>query len=146
MRQPDGTYKLTEMTGSMVYMAPEVAKGEPYNETCDCYSFAILLWEMLALHNAFECYTPSMLRERVYDNEIARRPRIDPDWDPSIRQLLETTWSPTWQKRYSMKEITKELRNECVRIRGGDESGLEHMRRRSTFVFEEDEVPSLEEQ
>ena len=36
------TYNMTGQTGSYRYMAPEVAKELPYNETADVYSFAIL--------------------------------------------------------------------------------------------------------
>jgi serine/threonine protein kinase len=37
------TFKLTGQTGSYRYMAPEVAKERPYNQTADVYSFSILL-------------------------------------------------------------------------------------------------------
>ena len=40
-------------TGSRRFMAPEVALGEPYNLSADIYSFAILLWELVALDKAF---------------------------------------------------------------------------------------------
>jgi serine/threonine protein kinase len=35
----DGTYKLTGYTGSVRYMAPEVALEKPYNMTCDAVRF-----------------------------------------------------------------------------------------------------------
>jgi serine/threonine protein kinase len=54
VRNTDGTYNLTEMTGSPRYMAPEVANAKPYNATCDSYSFAILLWEMVSLQVPYE--------------------------------------------------------------------------------------------
>jgi hypothetical protein len=34
-----------------------------------------------------------------------------------------------------MEQVVKILRKEAVRARDGDDSGLEHNRRRSTFVF-----------
>jgi len=37
------TYKLTGETGSFRYMAPEVAKNQPYNERADVFGFGILL-------------------------------------------------------------------------------------------------------
>ncbi|CAE7533552.1 HT1 [Symbiodinium microadriaticum] len=39
-------YSMTGNTGSLRYMAPEVALRKPYNEKADVYSFAILLWQM----------------------------------------------------------------------------------------------------
>lgn len=41
-------YDLSGETGSLRYMAPEVAKGHPYNHKVDVYSFGIILWEMKA--------------------------------------------------------------------------------------------------
>ena len=37
---------MTGNTGSLRYMAPEVALKKPYNEKADVYSFAIMLWQM----------------------------------------------------------------------------------------------------
>ena len=63
-RNPDGTYNMTNDTGSLRYMAPEVANGKPYNATCDSYSFSILLWQILSMKAPYELYTPTALREK----------------------------------------------------------------------------------
>lgn len=133
-KNEDGTYKLTEMTGSPRYMAPEVANGKPYNETCDCYSFAILLWEIMALKRPYEFYTPKSLREKVY-NGAHKRPPVDDSWHNSIKICLKRSWDQDLHVRSTMSQITTILRKECVSVRNGDETGLEHNRRRSTFVF-----------
>jgi serine/threonine protein kinase len=39
-------YEMTGNTGSLRYMAPEVALRKPYTEKVDVYSFGILLWQM----------------------------------------------------------------------------------------------------
>lgn len=39
-------YPLQGCTGSLRYMAPEVALSQPYNEKADIYSFGILLWQI----------------------------------------------------------------------------------------------------
>jgi serine/threonine protein kinase len=46
---PDSTttvYPLQGCTGSLRYMAPEVALSQPYNEKSDIHSFGILLWQI----------------------------------------------------------------------------------------------------
>jgi serine/threonine protein kinase len=134
LRNVDGTYNLTEMTGSPRYMAPEVANSKPYNATCDSYSFAILLWEMMALKKPYEMYTPKSLREKVY-NGAHKRPPINEEWSVPVKLLLKRGWAADLHERSSMGAIVMILRKECVRARGGDDSGLEHNRRRSTFVF-----------
>ena len=47
-RNKDGTYNLTGFTGSIRYMAPEVAKSQPYNLSADVYSYGMLLWHVFA--------------------------------------------------------------------------------------------------
>jgi len=42
----DGLYKLTGTTGSLRYMAPEIAKNQPYNFLADVYSFGIIFWQV----------------------------------------------------------------------------------------------------
>jgi serine/threonine protein kinase len=37
-------YRMTGHTGSVRYMAPEVATDLPYNQAVDTYSFAMILW------------------------------------------------------------------------------------------------------
>ena len=41
-------YEMTGGTGSLRYMAPEVADSRPYNHKADIYAFGILLWELLS--------------------------------------------------------------------------------------------------
>lgn len=52
-KMADDLYRLSGNTGSLRYMAPEVAKEQPYNETVDVYSFGILMWQMFALETPF---------------------------------------------------------------------------------------------
>ncbi|CAN0426309.1 unnamed protein product, partial [Discosporangium mesarthrocarpum] len=35
--------------GTLLYMAPEVVRGDRYDEKCDVYSFAVVLLAMLEL-------------------------------------------------------------------------------------------------
>lgn len=39
--------------GTAIYMAPEVAKNQPYNLSADIYSFGILLWQICTLKDPF---------------------------------------------------------------------------------------------
>mmetsp|Transcript_16661 Transcript_16661/g.38457 ORF Transcript_16661/g.38457 Transcript_16661/m.38457 type:complete len:403 (+) Transcript_16661:120-1328(+) len=130
----DDLYNFTGMTGSPRYMSPEVANEDQYNEKCDVYSFAVLFWQMLALKTPFEVYTMSKLKERVWNGE-QKRPFIDPDWPEPMKNLLERSWNKEIKTRPSFQEITRILRHQCVQVHGGNVEGLNHSRRRSTFVF-----------
>jgi serine/threonine protein kinase len=115
-------------------MAPEVANSMPYNRSCDVYSFAILLWEIMELKTPFAMHIPSSLREDVYNGKHSR-PKIDAKWPLPIQLCMKRGWAKDIRERLSMKNVEEILRKEIVRIRRGDETGLEHNRRRSTFVF-----------
>lgn len=112
----------------------EVGNELEYNEKCDVYSFAVLLWEILALKTPYELYTISSLRNRVWNGE-QKRPFLNPEWPESLKTLLKRSWNKSIIVRPGFQEITEALRKQCVESRGGNEEGLEHSRRRSTFVF-----------
>mmetsp|Transcript_29977 Transcript_29977/g.69905 ORF Transcript_29977/g.69905 Transcript_29977/m.69905 type:complete len:490 (-) Transcript_29977:131-1600(-) len=137
----DGTYKMTEMTGSPRYMAPEVAQGLPYNQTCDSYSFAILLWQILACQVPYEHYNMTTLKTKVWAGPCKRPPlpkEPTENFPASIQNLLERAWAPSLHERKGLSYIKTALRKECMRVQGGDDSNLSHDMRRSTFVFRGD--------
>jgi serine/threonine protein kinase len=139
-RSPSGLFRLTGMTGSPRYMAPEVANSQPYNATCDCYSFALLLWEMLALQLPFgDTMTFARLQHQVWTYPNERPPLLNYDtWPEEIHCLLEGAWTEKVAKRKTMDEISEILKVQVLKGRGGGDaagSTLEHTRRRSTHVF-----------
>ncbi|KAL7570252.1 hypothetical protein ACA910_020675 [Epithemia clementina (nom. ined.)] len=119
-REEDGTYRLlTGYTGSLLYMAPEVALEKPYNEKCDVYSFCILLWEMLMVETPFEMYpTESLLLKKVV--ELGARPKPDPSWSPKLIKLLKDGWDADIQKRPSFLRLSNELRAIIREVSGED--------------------------
>jgi hypothetical protein len=122
---------------------PEVGNEKPYNEKCDVYSFAILFWEMYSLKKAFEVYTVKSFKSRVWDpNGECKRPFVQESWPVPIKSLLVRSWSKNIEERPTFQNITELIRCECVRVRGGNEDGLDHVRRRSSFVYNNKRKPS----
>lgn len=108
-KMENGLYKLTGDTGSPRYMAPEVALGKPYNETCDVYSFSILMWQMLRAETPFEVYSSmSLFRRKVVEGGV--RPYLDPKWPNDISDLMRNSWSPDIAKRPTMDDVCEGLR------------------------------------
>jgi hypothetical protein len=97
-------------------MAPEVAECRPYDEKCDVFSFAILLWEMLSLKPAFKGYSRREYLTRVIRSK--ERMTISRQWPPLTRLLLREAWDHEPEKRPDMKRIASLLR--------GDLSELSH--------------------
>mmetsp|Transcript_6899 Transcript_6899/g.13971 ORF Transcript_6899/g.13971 Transcript_6899/m.13971 type:complete len:451 (+) Transcript_6899:215-1567(+) len=127
-----------EQCGSLRYMAPEVARSDPYNLTADVYGFGLVLWQVCSLELPFD----GMNRQDhsdcvVYGNE---RPEVDPSWNLSLRILMKRAWESDPLKRPAMDSVYKILKTEICALRDGDDSGLEHTRRRSTFVIGRDSM------
>ena len=126
-------YHLTPRTGTIPFMAPEVAMCEPYDEKCDVYSFAILLWEIISLRLAF----PGLNRRNYVENIVERKQRLPIGrgkmWPPLTRMLLKDAWDPEPQKRPDMRRVSTILRGDLndlstdSRIR----NRTQHMKNRS---------------
>ena len=66
------TRKLTGNTGSLRYMAPEVALAKPYSHKAEVFAFATVLWEMASHERPFaDCDVDSFYR-------CAATPRLPP--------------------------------------------------------------------
>jgi len=109
----DGMYKMTAQTGSRRYMAPEVAKGQPYNKSVDVYSFGILLWQMCSLERPFAGYSSQKhMREVVISGE---RPKMDTShtalWPLDLQWLMKASWSSDPNIRPSFTKISQTLQH-----------------------------------
>lgn len=99
----DEVYEMSGETGSLRYMAPEVALSQPYNHKADVYSFGILIWELITYKKPFESLgRESFYRRVVYGGE---RPPIHKKWPAILSKLLTDCWSPAIEKRPSFDEI-----------------------------------------
>ena len=126
-------YELSGNTGSLRYMSPEVAKSEPYNLSADVYSFGLLLWQTCSLDLPYDGMNRQDHAELVVRGN--ERPVLDSSWSTPLRILMKRSWEPDPLVRPSMDSIYKILRREICALRDGDDSGLEHTKRRSTFVL-----------
>jgi serine/threonine protein kinase len=110
LRNKYGLYHLTGQTGSIPYMAPEVAMTEPYNEKCDVYSLGILLWEIVSLELAFVALVKSphdYLKQVVIGQA---RPPIGRKWPLLTEQAMKSAWKQSPMERPSMKKMCVMLR------------------------------------
>lgn len=136
-------YELSGNTGSLRYMAPEVARSDPYNLSADVYGFGLLLWQICSLELPYDGMNRQDHSELVvYGTE---RPPIDPAWSTPLRILMKRAWEPEPLVRPAMDAIYKILRREICALRDGDDSGLEHTKRRSTFVIGRDSMVNKRE-
>jgi len=108
----DERYRLTGGTGSLRYMAPEVAANQPYNEKADVYGFAIILWEMLANKLPYGHLNHTTFYEQVVRKK--ERPPLDRTWPENLQQIFTTCWSEDPDLRPSFREIIGRLQTTQV--------------------------------
>jgi serine/threonine protein kinase len=105
-------YKLSGKTGSIPYMAPEVALGKPYDREADVYSFAVLLWEIVSLDWAYNGYDTRQYFIQVCAHN--QRLPVKRSWPAMVRVIIEEGWDPNPQKRPNMSRIGTLLRGELA--------------------------------
>jgi serine/threonine protein kinase len=117
-RDPDGMYLLTGNTGSLRYMAPEVARGETYNQRVDTYSFGILFWQICSLQTPYAGFTTKMHAEKVVRQ--GHRPRPDASWPLSWVNLMNNCWTPVTNDRPDFDEIAVFLEDQVDDLMSSD--------------------------
>jgi serine/threonine protein kinase len=85
------------------YMSPEVAAHKPYNQGCDVFSFAVVLYEILSLKQpTLKC------RGKVVDTS---KLKVSKQWPDSVKQMLQQSLSHVISERPSMENILNVLRH-----------------------------------
>eukprot|EP00904_Undaria_pinnatifida_P012454 jgi/Undpi1/8339/HiC_scaffold_25.g10808.m1 len=107
--EDNATYRMTGETGSLRYMAPEVAMGKPYNGAADVYGFSMILWEMATMTKPFE----RMGRDEFFREVVVGgvRPRVSENWPAPFVRLLQAGWHADMHQRMSFGKITATLRS-----------------------------------
>jgi len=105
-----GLYRLTGNTGSLRYMAPEVALNQSYNLKADAYSFAIVFWQICSLTVPYAGYNCKMHADFVIVG--GHRPKIKKSWPRSWGHLMETCWSIDIFERQDFDRIVQILDDE----------------------------------
>src|SRR6218665_1267373 len=74
--------------GTRIYIAPEIMKGQPYNEKCDIYSWALTIWECFVRRKPFYEYSNDWEFMRCKCSPDYRLNDID-DMPPEINELIQ---------------------------------------------------------
>lgn len=126
-------YNRTGNTGSHIYMAPEVFRGEPYNTKVDVFSFGVVLYELMARTMlAFTESRGGTSEEHLvqYAGDVAGgyRPAKPKTCPPPVWELIHRCWRQDPLDRPEMDEVVQELEELCVLAERGM---LEQKRNRS---------------
>ena len=103
----DEVYAMSGETGSLRYMAPEVADALPYNHKADVYSFGIILWEMNSMKKPFHGLNRELFYERIVHG--GERPPMSKKWPSELCRLIADCWSAEVDKRPTFAVIGERL-------------------------------------
>ena len=90
-------------------MAPEVFRHEPYTETVDVYSYAMILFYLLDGKPPWP-YQNGLVAVREASEE-GKRPEVPRNWDQRLQSLLQECWNENPQARPPFRAILKTLNN-----------------------------------
>lgn len=90
-----------------------MALGQTYNETCDVFSFAVLLWQILTTDTPYEGFNVKMFERMVIKQGV--RPKVDDQWSDTIKDLFARAFVPH-PKRPLMVEVCDILREELMGV------------------------------
>lgn len=116
-RQESATaYEMTGYTGSLRYMAPEVALRLPYSEKVDVYSYGIMVWQMARDRVPFKGLNKEEFLRTVVKGGM--RPKLDRSWPKGFSDLLTRCWDREPTNRPSFAMVIIEL-NQLITATGG---------------------------
>lgn len=103
-------------------MAPEVLKGKTYTTASDVYSFAVVMWEILARKKPYRKFKSlDQLRNGICKHSY--REKIPSDWPIELIYLIETCWKPEPTERKTFPQILEALENILIELSIQDKDG-----------------------
>mmetsp|Transcript_15390 Transcript_15390/g.50090 ORF Transcript_15390/g.50090 Transcript_15390/m.50090 type:complete len:391 (-) Transcript_15390:46-1218(-) len=99
--------RLTGLTGSLRYMAPEVALSQPYNHKAEVFSFTSLLYHVLSLEKPF-----AAMDAKAFVAEACHKGRRCPlakAWPAKLRRLMTEGWAADPTDRPDFEEAVRVL-------------------------------------
>lgn len=122
-------FHMTQMTGTLRFMAPEVALGQPYNQQCDVFSVALIVWEMLNCQRPYaKLKSESDFVRKVFHQHD--RPKVpsrghrrswlvgttDSEVIACCLDLLQGGWNAKLQNRWTIHQVQGALKTICSRL------------------------------
>ena len=98
-------------TGSLRYMAPEVANSRPYCPKAEVFSFATVTYEIASRKKPFNNLLPDAFRRALGNGYVPEIPR---KWPAELQSLISECWKLDAQQRPEFREIVPRLEALCA--------------------------------
>jgi eukaryotic-like serine/threonine-protein kinase len=88
------------VVGTVAYMSPEQARGQPVDARTDIWSLGVLLYEMVAGRSPFSGQSSSDMLAAILEREPAPLARFEPDTPPELQRLVGKALRKDRSQRY----------------------------------------------
>uniref|UniRef100_A0A7S4UIN4 Protein kinase domain-containing protein n=2 Tax=Paramoeba aestuarina TaxID=180227 RepID=A0A7S4UIN4_9EUKA len=100
----------SSLVGTPAWTAPEVLRGDRYDEKADVYSFGIILWEIMTGHRPFSGYRLRQVIAAVCDKKERPSDIVDcPIEDKEVEDLINYCWADERTDRPPFTEICLQI-------------------------------------
>lgn len=119
----DDQYHATGLTGSRLFMAPEVARCKAYGFSADVFSFSILFWEVVSIKDVF----PDMTMNKHFKQVIVRGKRpesMEHALPPKLNEMMENSWDSDPLRRPTFASICEILEIEIEKFKNDHQTSV----------------------
>ncbi len=96
-----GETRFGTLKGKVPYMSPEQCRGEVLDRRTDVFSIGIMLYELTLGRRLFRAKSEFEVMKMIVDGEIAAPSSYNPDYDPTLEQIVMRALAKDRDLRYS---------------------------------------------
>ena len=113
----DASMQLQTQIGTAAWMAPEVLRGDDYSLKCDCYSFGVIIWELIVRKQPFRELNHFQLLNHV--GLHGKTLQMPADAAPIWGAVAVACWQSQPQLRPSFAQLDTVFRSAAADLRDG---------------------------